>query len=322
MSHLQSHITHPELRSDNTLHVIGVVSNTEQYHSRYRLTREWAARMATTANVRLQMVEATFGDRLPEIDSWQQEGFNVHRVQMNTNCWLKENLINIGVRQLPSDWKYLAWVDCDLEFRDPSWALKTLHQLQHFPVLQPWQQCVDLGFGGSILQTHQSFGHLDQAGVRKQQKPGEPYQYAHSGYAWACTRRFYEEVEGLLDFAILGSADHHMAWAMIGQVEHSVHGNSSEGFKRRCLDWQRKAQRACNSEVGFVPGRIEHHFHGSKQRRFYRERWEIIIEHGFDPDTDLRRDANGLYYLHSKPALEAAIRKYNRSRNEDSIEDL
>lgn len=316
MSHLHSHIQQPTLRSDNTLHVVGVISNVERYHSRYRLAREWIKRMEETPNVRLQMVEGAFGDRHHEL-----QAENVHRVHLQTNSWLKENMINVGVRHLPADWKYMAWVDCDVEFRNPNWALDTLHQLQHFPLLQPWQQCVDLGFGGNILHTHQSFGYVDQQGVPKQSNPREPYQFAHPGYAWACTRRFYEEVEGLLDIAILGSGDSHMAWAATGQVDKSMHSEMGEGFKRRCRDWQRKAKRACNGEVGFVPGRLEHHFHGPKSRRFYRERWEILVDHHYDPDHDLRRDEQGLYHIVGKPALEQAIRKYNRSRDEDSIED-
>lgn len=39
-------------------------------------------------------------------------------------------------------------------------------------------------------------------------------RYGHTGYVWACTRYFWENVGGLMDFCILGSADHNMALAM------------------------------------------------------------------------------------------------------------
>jgi hypothetical protein len=65
--HLASHINHGELRSDNTLHVIGVTANPARFHSRYRLTREWQKHMMDTPNVKLHMVESAFGDRHHEV---------------------------------------------------------------------------------------------------------------------------------------------------------------------------------------------------------------------------------------------------------------
>jgi hypothetical protein len=316
--HLMPHVLQTELATDNVLHVVGVVSNTERYHSRYRLARDWIARMMATSHVQLHVVEAAFGDRQHEL----AESVLGLRVNVNSNAWIKENLINLGVRHLvPRTAKYIAWVDTDVEFRDPNWAQETLHALQHFSVLQPWTQCSDLGTNGTIFQTHTSFGYLNQQGVRIQARANEPYKYGHCGYAWACTRAFWEQTGGLLDTAILGSADHHMAWAVLGQAERTMPDKASAGYQRSVFDWQARAVLASGHEVGFVPGRIEHHFHGPKARRYYRERWQILVDHAFDPSVDLVRDEQGVIRIQGKPALEAAIRKYNRARCEDSIEE-
>ena len=45
------------------------------------------------------------------------------------------------------------------------------------------------------------------------------------------------------------------------------------------------------------------------------------VDNHFDPDTDLAYDEQGVLHLVGKPRLESAIRKYNRSRCEDSIEE-
>ena len=129
-------------------------------------------------------------------------------------------------------------------------------------------------------------------------------------------------VGGLIDVAILGSADHHMAWAMVCEVESTIHRKMHPAFFRLCREWQDRAVRVTHKQVGFVPGRIEHGFHGPKKRRYYRERWQILIDHGFNPDQDLVHDDQGLVQLVGKPDLEQAIRVYNRSRAEDSIEDV
>jgi hypothetical protein len=317
--HLVSHIKNPGLVSDNTLHVIGVFSNPVRYHSRYRLAREWREEMEKTANVRCYIAEAAFGDRHHEVT----EDIEPHlRLRTRSEIWVKENLINLAVRDLlPRDWKYVAWVDGDISFRNPQWAQETLHQLQHFAVLQPWQQCVDLGFDGNVLQTHQSFGFLRERGVKIQKNSTDPYPYGHSGFAWACRRDFWEQACGLMDWCILGSADHHMAWGMIGQVDETIHRGMTSAFFRLCRDWQERAVRITNTQVGFAPGRIEHGFHGPKHRRYYRERWQILVDHHFDPVKDLVRDSQGMIQLVGKPALEAAVRRYNRARFEDSIEE-
>jgi hypothetical protein len=322
MNHLVNHITHSGLRSDNTLHVVAVVSNTERYHSRYRLAHDFIGRMSSTPHVRLHVVETAFGDRHHEVaDHAEGAGGSVLRLRTSTHAWIKENMINLGVRHLlPADWRYVAWVDADVEFRAEHWAQETLHQLQHFHLLQPFSHVVDLGYRGGVAQTHPSFGHVSQTGGRLQANPNEPYQYGHSGYAWACTRVFWEQVHGLIDIGILGSGDHHMAWGAVGRAD-KTHQKLHANYRRRVKEWQDRAVRLTHGEVGCVEGRIEHSFHGPKRRRYYRERWQILVDHGFDPDVDLMRDAQGLLYLAGKPALEQAIRKYNRSRHEDSIED-
>jgi hypothetical protein len=322
--HLASHINHRDLRSDNTLHVIGVLSNPARFHSRYRLAREWQEHMAATPNVKLHMVESAFGDRHHEV----VDGLDsVLRLRTSSEIWTKENMINLGVKSLlPVDWKYVAWVDCDTHFRDSSWAQETLHQLQHWPIVQPWMQCADLGFRGDIRNMDHSFGYLWHNGKipehhSKNKTPYEKFKYGHTGYAWACTRGFWEQVGGLMDWCILGSADHHMAWACVNKVDDTINGNCTPAFFRKAHEWQARAVRACHQQVSFVNGRIEHNFHGPKGRRGYRDRWKLLIEHAYNPDTDLMYDAQGMIQLVGKPQLEQAIRMYNRSRGEDSIED-
>lgn len=316
---LVHHPHQPDLNSDNTLHVISVLSNPARWHSRYRIFHHWMKAMGKTPNVALHIVESAYGDRKHELT--QATNFNHLQVRTHSELWNKENLINLGVRHLlPRDWKYMAWVDGDVFFQDESWALETLHELQHFAVVQPWQTCLDLGPRGHGMNLFKSFGYVHELGIPKQKNASEPYTYGHTGYAWACRRDFYENVGGLIDFAILGSADHHMAWAMIGDVNHTV-PKGLEDYLRLCQDWQKKALKITNGEVGFTHGRIEHVFHGSKNKRYYRSRWQILIDNHFTPSQDLIYDSQGVLYLKGKPELEQAIRKYNRSRCEDGIEE-
>jgi hypothetical protein len=282
--------------------------------------------MSTTQNVKLHVVEATFGMRNAELeDICGSLGVDYLGVQTDSEIWIKENLINLGLRRalvLHPEANYFGHIDADVFFRDPTWAFEAVQQLQHFQIIQPWSDCVDLGFQGNILQSFKSFGHQHQRRVPKQKWPEQKYtQYAHTGFSWCYTRAFIEKTSGLLDCAILGSSDHHMAFACISEVMDTVHGGMSEAFKRRCIEWQSKAAPACSKEVGFVVGRIEHEFHGPKKKRYYRERWQILIDNKYDPDKDLTISSNGVIHLINKTELEQDIRLYNRSRAEDSVDE-
>jgi hypothetical protein len=318
--HLTNHIHHPDLVNDSTLHVIGVVSNHIRFHSRYRLFRKWMDEMIATPHVKLHIVELAYGDRHFEIEA--PVSVNLLQLRTDQELWHKENMINLAVRHLlPRNWRYVCWCDADISFDFKGWALESIHQLQHHPIIQPWQNCVDLGPNGHICHTFESFCYVDRLGVKKQCHPSQPYKYAHSGFAWACTREFWENVHGLMEFPILGSADHHMAWACINGVMNSIHHKMTKSFHRRCLDWQRDAYRVTQGNLGFVGGFIKHYWHGQKKNRKYRERWEILVDAQYDPDTDLGYDKQGLIYIIGKPKLKQEIRNYFRFRSEDSIDE-
>lgn len=320
--HLVSHINHPDLRTDNTLHVIGVITNPVRFHSRYRLFKQWAMEMLNTPNVKLHIVEGVLGDRHPECNPWW-DGHSYKAFKITSEIWLKENLINLGVKHLlPKDWKYMAWVDCDVSFRNKGWALDAIHQLQHYQIIQPWSDAMDLTFDGGVHKHFQSFGYYTAKRIPHAPSGSNPYglKYGHTGFAWACTRYFYENVEKLMDFAILGAGDNHMAWACLGQSDHTMNPAVTEGYKKAVRAWQEKAKYACGELVGYVPGRIEHHFHGPKTRRQYWSRWQILVKFKYDPLVDLKYDAQGILKLKGKKKLEQAIMHYNRERMEDSIE--
>ena len=149
------------------------------------------------SGVQLTTVECAHGDRpfvLPENP-------RINRVQVRTKTvlWHKENLLDLGVARLPTDWKYVAWIDADIHFRKDSWAADTVNALQHYDIVQPWSDAYDLGPKGEHMQLHKSFCSQFVAGHPViPDKPnmwkfnGGPYEYPHSGYAWACTRQAWD----------------------------------------------------------------------------------------------------------------------------------
>lgn len=282
--------------------------------------------MEATPHVKLYIVETAFGDRMFEVT----DSNNPHHLQLRTNqeIWHKENMINLAEKRLlPRDWKYMATVDGDVFFASKHWAIESIHRMQHYPVIQPWSDAIDLGPQGTVIGTFKSFSSHCYKGIKQNANITDEYPYGHSGFAWCYTRRAFENFygglsSGLLDFAVLGSADHHMAWSLIGQVEKSLEGRCDPpGYQEMCISWQRPAFRVTNGNLGFLPGRIEHRFHGPKLKRFYKDRRKILATHAFDPKMDLAYDEQGLLYLCGKPQLQNDLRHYMASRAEDSTEE-
>lgn len=316
---------HPLLSSDSTLHVVSVISNPVRFESRYRLYREFAKRMMATANINFVTVELAFGDRRFEVTEADCDSHV--QVRGYSELWHKENLVNLGIRTLPRDWKYVAWIDADVQFINPEWVLETIHQLQHYSVVQLFETATDMGPHHNVLQVHTSFGKLYATGAPAHWNANGPYSktagpYWHPGYAWACTRSFFENTGGLIDKAIVGAADHHMALGIIGKAPISIPKNLHPNYDKLVLEWQDRALRAGQKNLGYVEGSLIHYWHGPKKARKYWDRWSVVRDNMYDPERDVVYSAQGVLELAgNKPKLRDGLRAYFRQRNEDSIDE-
>ena len=306
------------------LHVIVVISNPVQFESRYRLYHEFMEEMSRS-NAIFHTVELVLGERQHTIPP---SPFNtLLRVHGWDEVWHKENLINLGLSRLPNDAEYVAWIDADVSFQySKKWVTKTLHALQHYMVVQMFENAVDMGPNGQVIQLHTGFvkQYLDNGSSVANYRPGYSPHW-HPGFAWAARREALECSGGLIDKAILGAGDHHMALALVGAAEKSLQAGLTDGYRRMVLTWQERAERFIRRDVGFVRGTILHSWHGKKKDRRYTDRWKILVKNKFNPDYDLKRDTQGVYHLNDDGSqrfvmLRDEIRAYFRARNEDSID--
>ena len=304
------------MRAD-LLHVVVPFFNPRRYAS-HMLNGARFLRHMLDSGVQVHVAECTYGDEPPVYAGIA--GITHHHFQAKTVVWEKEALINAAIARLPRDWKYVAWVDGDIEFQNKAWAEQTVYALQHHDFVWPWEHCYDLGPHGEHLELHHSFGRQWIKEPETCDRLGSfGYPFAHPGYAVAATRAALEATGGLIETAVLGSADHHMALALIGKAEMSLPGGLPEGYRRPILDWQLHASHHIAGNVGYVGGTIRHHYHGEKAGRAYISRWDILKKHAFDPATDLKRNTSGILELTgNKPGLRRDIMGYFLSRTEDA----
>ena len=294
------------------LYVIAVISNPARFQTRYKLFNEFCQRMRKEDNIVLVTLELQQGLRPFITDA-------AIKLRTNYEIWYKENLINIAVQHLPTHWKYMAWIDADVEFQNKNWVLDTIDQLQTYKIVQLFSHAIDLGIKKETLHVHTGFAYQYVNGETwKEARYGN---FWHPGYAWAITKEAYNDIGGLMEFPILGSADNHMSLSFIGMVSKSLNSQLHENYKMLAHIFQERCERHIKRNIGFVHGTILHHFHGNKVDRKYQDRWKILIENKFDPLRDLKKDCNNLWQLEdTKIKLRDDIIMYFRQRNEDSVD--
>jgi hypothetical protein len=296
------------------LYVILPYFNYCHYESRKKLFLEFIERYISIRNLKIVIVEGTYKDTPFQLPEFTDKIFLHIKVELSDRIWIKENLINIAIRNLPSDWYNVAWIDADLTFINDHWVSDTIEMLKTHDVIQLFQTAINMGPSGEALKIENSFLYMYL-------KSGKPYHKSskygvwHPGYAWACTRHAYYQLGGLLDFGILGSGDRHMALAFIGQADVSYPGTIHPKYQEYVMEYQKKA---LHLKLGFVPGTILHHFHGSLTDRKYVDRWNILINHQYDPSEDIYHDKNHLLKLTEKgKRLQEDIDHYFKDRKED-----
>jgi hypothetical protein len=260
------------------------------------------------------------------------------QVRGHDELWHKENLLNIGFRHICQMWpdaEYFAWVDADvfptmMDFR--AWFEEAQQQLQHYKVIQMFDYAMDMDPDYSLIGVpQQSFmSKYTREGFKKPihggKWSGSGYNHGqgHPGYAWAATREAIDALGGLIDFAILGAADRHMALALVGCVNQSFPVKMTDDYKKELRQWEKRAELYIMQDVGYLKRSIAHHWHGKKRDRGYSDRWKILIDNAYAPNDDIKYDSQGLLQLEvtneRQMRLRDQIRAYFRTRSEDSID--
>lgn len=233
----------------------------------------------------------------------------------DSKVWLKENLINMGAKALPKDWEYMAWIDADIQFLNENWVQDTIEELQTADVVQLWQNAINLGAKGETLKVDKSFAYMF-LGSGTRWSPTDKYGFWHTGYAWACTRKAFRVMDGLIDWAILGSGDRHMAMALAGLGQYSAPGNVHENYKVLLKLYESRVKFL---KVSWVNGTIVHYWHGAFADRRYKERWDILTKNSYDPFEDVGYTDAGLVQLTKKGRrFEKFLEEYFIGRREDA----
>jgi len=272
------------------------------------------------------IVECVIGDGVLQLP----ESKSIQRVYTKSLLWHKEGLLNRVIAGLPSQYKYVFWLDADVLFTNRRWLVEGVKVLQRERIVQPFEFCVHLerdevkpGFNLDLLRPYcndplrphprfwRGFGASHGMGLSNSL---DYHVHGHVGFAWGARREVLDRV-GLFDRALIGGADHVMAHAAVGQIPHHCIRTTFVENLDEVVDWSRRFYGATEGRLGFVRGDLWHLWHGDVEKRRYFERIRDFTERS---RSIVQRDESGLYVSDGDDSY---IKDYFRGREVSDAED-
>ena len=151
-----------EYVSVDPLYVIVPYFNYCGFKRRRELFLEFYNRIKDNPRIRIVVCEATERNHRFELPDNLPNVFQHIHIYTKDQLWIKENLINIAVRNLPTHWKYIAWLDSDIQFVEDDWVEKVIKRFEKYQVVQMFSTIVYLGPNKQALKTDKSFGYMSR----------------------------------------------------------------------------------------------------------------------------------------------------------------
>lgn len=251
-----------------------------------------------------KIVECVIGEARPELSD------DFEKVYTKSLLWHKETLLNKIIAELPKKYKYIFWVDADLIFTNPNWVEEGIKAMKAGAnMIQPFEYCVHLekdlqepNFNVNAYRKDcnnpnirhkmlwRSFCSNHSIGLSAHMNYDV---HGHVGFAWGIKREVIEKVPGYLyDKALIGGADHIMAHAGAGHINHNCITKSFTDNIEEVNEWSRMFYNAVEGKLGFVKGDVYHIWHGDLKDRQYLKR---IQEFTAKSKKIQKRDENGFY---------------------------
>jgi len=252
------------------------------------------------------------------------------QVQGRDVMWQKERLLNLLLPQLPTECRYVAWLDCDIVFERPDWPGRVSSALAQTPLLQIFRRVHYLSpqagpndaMGSAVILTRDSLGNWMHSGgsvdgaLRQATSRGR--EVPTKGMAWAAPRDLLERY-GFYDACIVGGGTNVLACAVLDACDYAMRLHYMNDRQRdHYRAWATSFNRAVSGAVSCIDGDVYHLWHGDLADRRSSERHEQLAPFDFDPTSDIALADSGCWrWASDKPDMHRYVREYFAARRED-----
>lgn len=284
-------------------------------NSKYRLDNLYSFidEYKTKHNLRIVVVEAIHNGERP-LQDLSNDIYAHVKYPIKQKLWHKENLINVAIKQhLPKDWNYVCWIDSDIHFLNKNWVNDAINELSFYDFIQLFDSAILLKEKNEVFSLDNNFliySSWLKFCKNKFINPKNKFELInkklyedlqkeivfepHSGFAWGTNRNFYNKIEKLWDYNLIGGADDIIAKCVTQNIQdHPFKILYSEEYEKTLLQYY---NRFGSCKYNNIRGSIVHYWHGSYKSRKYHNRHEILKSYNFSP-LDVKYDENSMIFI-------------------------
>jgi len=290
----------------------------------YKIFRESSKKQG----LMLLTVELAYGKKPFELSKRDADILIQLRTKKENILWQKEAMLNIGLINLPLDCDKFVWLDCDIIFKNNRWITETSELLERYSLVQPFRYFIRLPKGKRDLsprEINELISSSEKNGNNIHIKDIEKKDGSNSHIApsargiWAARKKLLDTIQ-FFDYNIVGSGDTLMLHAFKNSNPMTIRQLDlyPDSFRQKYLKWYNIAVREIKGSVFISEGVVLHLWHGKIENRDYVGRHKKICDADFNPDTDIKRDGQGLWeWTGANPALQRVYRFYFMKRDEE-----
>ncbi len=239
----------------------------------------------------------------------KEEIRNAFHVHTKSVMFHKENLFRLLEKKVPNHFTKLAFLDCDILFKDASWYEKTSKLLDTHDVIQPFETAhwLDLTYKKTML-SRKTILHLKEDTWN--------FNY-HPGFAWCMRRDWYRKV-GFFDYAVSGSGDTLSCAAWMKKKFPEKFQSLPSAIKDVYAEFYGQPSPRIFYLQG---GELHHMYHGSRVNRQYADRHKMLNVK--EKITELTyKNEDGVLEWVDKEKWNPIFQAYFDGRNEDELSEV
>ena len=270
-------------------------------------------------NLKIVLCEGIYDKELPD---YSDKIFKHLKFKLKNVLWVKENLINLAIKNLPDDAEFIAWSDRDIYFLNPLWVEDTIEKLKTYDIVQPWSDVIHLNVCHSLTfiskrKNTLSFSNKSELCGKLNFDDCNHKIATSAGQIWAINKSFYQKIEKINDIEIIGGADSIIASFCVLKDPSYVKILSQKTSIKSKEVWRQYQEKFEDVKYSYVDGLIVHYWHGHLQNRLYTKRHDVLKYLEYNPHRDIKYDENGVIQLTDEgKRLEPLIKEYFISRKE------
>jgi hypothetical protein len=315
--------TKDEYHNDSEAVIVACFFNPEKNPYRIFAFYQWYKRIK---HLNHRIIECLIGpDAEPELPKSEF----ITQVRTESLLWHKEALLNRVIADLPSNFKYIFWLDTDIIFTNPKWMVEAVRKMRAGAnIVQPFEYCVHLEQNQLTSmhdpKTYPTIARHTNKALDGKKRVWRSFcanyatsyanaheldydRHGHVGFAWGAKREVLDQCP-LFDKALIGGADHIMAHAATGVVNHNCILKAFNDQMDTITPWATKFAQVVDKRIDYAKGDLWHIWHGDVSKREYLKR---IQEFSPAAKQVTKKDSNGLYVA---PKDNKYMEKYYRHR--------